>query len=179
MQMVKMLMVVLLLENDVNTEQGNTKIKTIVNIVAPLKYLNNVWKILDIPLINCQVSLILTWSANCVLNDIKTQNARGKRVAINAPANATFKITDVKLYVPVVTLSTESDETLLEQLRAGFKRIIKWNKYRSEMTDQAQNNNLNYLIDQHSQKSMDYLPYHLQMKTIEDLFQSIMYQLFI
>ena len=96
---------------------------------------------------NCDVSLTLTWSENCVLTDIKTQTARGTRVAINAPTNATFKITDVKLYVPVVTLSTENDKTLLEQLRTGFKRTIKWNKYRSEMTNQTKTNYLNYLID--------------------------------
>ena len=127
--------------------QGNTKIKTNTDIVVPLKYLSNFWKTLDIPLINCDVSLILTWSENCVLTDIKTRIARGTRVAINAPTNATFKITDVKLYVPVVTFSTENDETLLEQLRTGFKRTIKWNKYWSEMTNQTQNNNLNYLIN--------------------------------
>ena len=89
---------------------------------------------------------MLTWSENCVLTDIKTQTARGTRVAINAPTNIPFKITDVKLYVPVVTLSTKNDKILLEQLRIGFKRIIKWNKYKSEMTNQTQNN-LNYLID--------------------------------
>ena len=50
------------------------------------------------------------------------------------------------MYVPVVTLSTENYKTLLEQLRTGFKRSNKWNKYRSEMTNQTQNNNLNYLI---------------------------------
>ena len=63
-----------------------------------------------------------------------------------SPTNATFQITDTKLYVPVVTLSTENDKRLLEQLRTGFKRTIKWNKYRSEMTNQTKNNNLNYLI---------------------------------
>ena len=51
------------------------------------------------------------------------------------------------MYVPVVTLSTENDKKLLEQLRTGFKRTIKWNKYRSEMTNQTKNNNLNYFID--------------------------------
>ena len=127
--------------------QGNIKIKTNTDIVVPLKYLSNFWKTLDIPLINCDMSLILTWSENCVLTDIKTRIARGTRVAINAPANATFKIADVKFYVSVVTFSTENDETLLEQLRTGFKRTIKWNKYRSEMTNQTQNNNLNYLIN--------------------------------
>ena len=61
--------------------------------------------------------------------------------------NAMFKITDTKLYVPVVTLSKEDDIKLLEQLKLGFKRTIKWNKYRSQMTIQPKNNNLNYLID--------------------------------
>ena len=94
------------LENGANAEQENTKIKKNIDVV-PLKYLSNFWKTLHIPLINCEVSLILSWSENCVLTNIKTQTARGTRVAINVPTNATFKITDVKLYVPVVTLSTE------------------------------------------------------------------------
>ena len=51
------------------------------------------------------------------------------------------------MYVPVVTLSKENDTELLEQLKTGFKKTIKWNKYRSQMTVQPQNNNLNYLID--------------------------------
>ena len=64
-----------------------------------------------------------------------------------SPTNATFQITDTKLYVPAVTLSTEYDKRSLEQLRTRFKRTIKWNKYRSEMTNQTKNNNLNYLIN--------------------------------
>ena len=67
--------------------------------------------------------------------------------AIVAPTELEFKITDTKLYVPVVTLSKENDIKLLEQLKSGFKRTIKWNKYRSQMTIQPQNNNLNYLIN--------------------------------
>ena len=66
---------------------------------------------------------------------------------INNATNAIFKITDCKLHVPVVTLSAENDNKLLEQLKTVFKRIIKWNKYRSEMSNQTKNNNLNYLID--------------------------------
>ena len=66
---------------------------------------------------------------------------------IDNPKNAIFQITDTKLYVPVVTLSKENDIKLLEQLKTGFKRTITWKKYRSEMTIQLQNNNLNYLID--------------------------------
>ena len=64
-----------------------------------------------------------------------------------APTGLEFQITGAKWYVPVVTLSTENDKTFLEQLKIGFERTIKWNKYRSEMTNQAKNNNLNYLID--------------------------------
>ena len=65
----------------------------------------------------------------------------------NAPAGETFKITDTKLYVPVGTLSTEDDNKLLGQLKKGFKKTIRWNKYRSEMSKQTKTNNVNYLID--------------------------------
>ena len=51
------------------------------------------------------------------------------------------------MYVLVVTLSAEIDNKLFEQLKTGFKRTIKWNKYRSEMSNQTKNNNLNFLID--------------------------------
>ena len=90
------------------------------------------------------------------MTDITTQAARNAnphadppeaREGINAPTNAKFQVKDTKLYVPVVTLSTKDDNTFLEQLRSGFKRAIKWNKYRSEMTNQTKTNNLNYLID--------------------------------
>ena len=68
-------------------------------------------------------------------------------VAVNNSTNAIFKITGTKLYVPVVTLSTEDDNKLLEQLKTGFKRTIKWNRYGSEMTSQTKTNNLNNFID--------------------------------
>ena len=94
---------------------------------------------------------ILTSSENCILTSKATRDANPDAdpavAAIDNPTNAIFKITDTKLYVPVVTLSTENDKIILEQLRTGFKRTIKWNKYRSEMTNQTKNNNLNYLID--------------------------------
>ena len=103
------------------------------------------------PLINCEISLNLTWSKNCVLTSKATRDADpGVDPAvneINAPTNATFKITDCKVYVPLVTLSAENYNKLLEQLKTGFKRIIKGNKYRSEMSNQTKNNNLNYLFD--------------------------------
>ena len=64
-----------------------------------------------------------------------------------SPANATFKITDIRFYVPVFTLLTEKDKKLLEQLRTGFQSTIKWNRCRWETTNRTKNNNLNYLID--------------------------------
>ena len=66
---------------------------------------------------------------------------------VDSPSRFTFQITDTKLYVPVVTLSTEDDNKCLEQLKTGFKRTIKWDKYRSEVTKQIKINNWNYLID--------------------------------
>ena len=116
----------------------NNLTKNDVKIVVPLKYLSNFWRSLNIPLINCEVELILTWFKNCVLIDKLTRDANYGADPIvhkiDNPENATFKITDTKLYVPVVTLSKENDIKLLEQLKTGFKRTIKWNKYRSQMT---------------------------------------------
>ena len=103
----------------------------------PLKYLSNFWRTLDIPLINSEVSLTLTWSGNCVITSKATREADPAVAGINNPTNATFKIKDIKLSVPVVTLSAENDNKLLEQLKIGFKRTIKWNKYRSEMSNQT------------------------------------------
>ena len=97
-------------ENGENTEQGNTKTKKNLEIVVPLKHLSNFWRTLDMPLINCEVSLTLTCSESCVLTDIITQAARAAQVgtptrpAINAPTGATFQITDTKLHVLVVAL---------------------------------------------------------------------------
>ena len=101
---------------------------TNAKVVALLKHLSNFWRALNIPLINCEVELILTWSKNCVLADMTRRNAQGDNPAIVAPTGLEFKITDTKLYVPVVTLSKENDTKLLEQLKTGFKRTIKWKK---------------------------------------------------
>ena len=75
-----------------------------------------------------------------------TGAAKGDNSAIIPPTGATFTITNAKIYVLVVTLLTEDDNKLLQQLKTRFKRTIKWNKYRSKMTNQAKTNNLNYLI---------------------------------
>ena len=108
---------------------GNTKE---VEFSVPLNHLRNFWRKLDMPLINSKVSSTLTWSKNCVLTDMKTTpaGADNNRPAAEAPAGATFSITDAKLSVQVVTLSTKDDNTLLEQSKTGSKRTIKWNKYR-------------------------------------------------
>ena len=90
---------------------SNTEKK--VGIVVPLKRLSNFWKTLDMPLINYEVSLILTWFKNCVIKSKVTRdadpNANPAVAAINNPTNAGFKTTDTKLYVPVVTLSAVLD----------------------------------------------------------------------
>ena len=75
------------------------------------------------------------------------KNAQGNNTEIAPPRGLQFKITDTKLYVPAATLSKENYIKLLEQLKTGFKKSIKCNKCRSQMTIQPQNNNLNYLID--------------------------------
>ena len=88
------------------------------------------------PLINCEINLILTWSSTCVLFPTNIQNQ-----------NATFEITDTKLYVPVVTLSTQENPKFLQQLKSRFKRVINWNKYFSKPELLAQNPNLNHLVE--------------------------------
>ena len=104
-----------------------------VEIMVPLKYLSNFWRSLEMPLINCEVNLILTWSSTCVIT--------------NSTDAGTFEITDTKLYVPVVTLSTQENTKLLQQLKSGFKRVINWNKYLSKPESFRRNANINYLVE--------------------------------
>ena len=104
-----------------------------VEIMVPLKHLSNFWRALEMPLINCEVNLTLTWSSTCVIT-----NSNGAK---------TFEITDTKLYVPVVTLSTQENTKFLQQLKSGFKRIINWNKYLSKPELLAQNPNLNHFVE--------------------------------
>ena len=107
-----------------------------VEIMVPLKYLSNFWRTLEMPLINCEVNLILTWSSTCAIASV-----------IIANQAATFAITDTRLYVPVVTLSTQENTKFLQQLNSGFKRVINWNKYLSKPELLAQNPNLNHLAE--------------------------------
>ena len=96
-----------------NTENNGTK--NAVKIVLPLKYLSNFRKSLEMPLINCKVELSLKWCERCLLTAANT---------------ATFRITDAKLFVPIVTLSIEDNAKLTKLLNGGFKTPIYWNKYK-------------------------------------------------
>ena len=116
-------------------QTGNNGIK-VVEIMVPLKYLRNFWRTIEMPLINCELNLILTCSSTGVLIATGVQNQ-----------NATFTITDTKLYVPVVTLSTKENTKFFQQLKSGFKRVINWNKYLSRPELLAQNLNLNHLVE--------------------------------
>ena len=116
-------------------QTGNDGAKD-VEIMAPLKYLSNFWRTLEMPLTSCEVNVILTLSLTCVL------------VSTNIPnQNSTFAINDTKLHAPVVTLSTQENTKFLQQLKSGFKRVINWNKYLSKPELLAQNPNLNHLVE--------------------------------
>ena len=104
-----------------------------VEIMVPLKYLSNFWRTLEMPLINFEFNLILTWSSTCVIT--------------NSNGAGTFAITNTKLYVPVVTLSTQENTKFLQQLKSGFKRVINWNKYLSKPELLARIPNLNDLVE--------------------------------
>ena len=96
-------------------------------------------------LINCEINLILAWSANRVIVSTNVANQ-----------NATFAITDTKLYVPLLTLSTQDNSKLLQQLKSGFKRVISWNKYLSKPELLRRNTNLNHLIEPSFTESIDF-----------------------
>ena len=97
-------------------------------------------------LISCEVSLELKWNKNCVITSLERRQV-GARPRNNAPTGATLAINDCKLYIPVVTLSKDDEIKLLTNLKSGFKREIIWNKYRSQMSTRAANDNVNILFD--------------------------------
>ena len=117
-----------------NTENNGTK--NGVKIALPLKCLSNFWRSLEMPLINCKVKLSLRWIENCVLTTVANAN------------KAIFKITDTKLYVPVVTLSAEDNAKLSKLLSEGFKRTVYWNEYKvigNKIVEIAANNEEKYI----------------------------------
>ena len=107
-----------------------------VEIMFPLKYLSNFWRFLEMSLMNCEVELILIWSADCFMI-----------YANAADQDPTFTITETSLYVPVVTLPTQDNVELLPQLKSNFKRTINWNKYLSKPKLLPKNSNLNHLYE--------------------------------
>ena len=91
------------------TSKWHKKVETMV----PLKYLSNFWRTVEMPLINCEINLDLNCSKKCVVVATAVVDQ-----------SATFSETDTKLYIPVVTLSTQDNSKLLQQLKSGFKRTI-------------------------------------------------------
>ena len=99
-----------------------------VKIAVPLKYLSNFWRSLEIPLVNCKIHLELNWTKDYVMSTI---------------ADTIFKITNTKLYVPIVTLSSKDNVKLVKLLEEGFKRPVYWNEYQTKIeTRNLDNNNL-------------------------------------
>ena len=103
--------------------------------MVPLKYLSNFWRTLEMTLINFEINHNLTWSANCVVSNVAVNQATA------------FAITDSKRHVPVVTLLTQDNAKLLQQLKSGFKRTINSNKYQTKVSTERQNQYINFLID--------------------------------
>ena len=111
------------------------------------------------PLINREINLILTWSSTCVIT--------------NSTGAVKFAITDTKLYVPVVTLSTQDNAKLLQQLKSGFKRTINWSKYQPKISREAQNQYLDFLIN----TSFQGVNCLLKIKMVEHHIQNIIFQM--
>ena len=141
--------------------------------MMPLKYLSGFWRTLEMTLITCEIILILTRFPNSVIS--------------NAVANQaiTFAITDTKLYVSIVILSTQDNSKLLPQLKAASKRTVNWNKYQlkkkkkrkeKHKTKQPQNRHLDYLIDPSFQGVDRLLFYHFQMARLERETEYIFFQ---
>ena len=127
-----------------------------VKIFVLLKNLSNFMFNLDILLINAEIELTLKWSQNCILTERAHRDAIAECDdpatepavnAINTPSDLKFNITDCKLYVPVVTLQSEYENKLYEELKTGITIDFTWSKYRTQIINQIATNNLNYLID--------------------------------
>ena len=134
--------------------------------MVPLKYLSNFSRTLEMPLINCEINLLLTWSASCVIVSTDVANQ-----------NATFAITDTKLYDPVVTLSQQDNAKLLEQLQSCFKRVINWNKYLSKPELLAPNPNLNNLVEPSFQGVSRLFVLAFENDAQEQVVKAIIYQM--
>ena len=124
--------------------------------MVPSKHLSNFLRNLEMPLKNCGINLTLNWSKNCVIfSTVVTVKA------------TIFSITDTKLYVPVVTLSTQDNPKLLEEFKSGFERTINWIKYEPKVTVQQQNRYLDLLINPSFQGVNRLLVYQLKELMVE------------
>ena len=156
------------IKEEITGQTGDDGTKN-VEIMIPLKFLNHFWRTLKMPLINCEINLDLNWYEKCVIvaTDVANQGAK-------------FSITDKKLYVPIITLSTQNNAELLEQLKSGFKRTINWNKYQSKQKSiERPNQYIDYLIDPSFQgvNTVDFLFHHLKMKHSKQVTNDIIFQL--
>ena len=143
-------------------EQTGNAITKVAKILVPLKYLSNFWRAIVMHLFNCEISLQLKWSRSCII------------VAGTASdQKPTFQINDTKLYVPVITLSTQENIKPLKELDSGFKRTINWKKYLVKTTNQAWNRYLDYLNDLRFQ-GINRL---LRMMMVEKVTSNIIFQL--
>ena len=107
----------LLVGKKANAAKNSKSSEKNTKIVVPLKYLSNFWRSLEMPLINYKIHLELNWIEDCILS--------------SAGDSAEFKITDAKLDVLIVTLSTKDYVNLTKQLSDDFKRSVYWNNYQS------------------------------------------------
>ena len=111
-----------------STVVAGNRVFKYVKIAVPLKYLSNFWRSLEMSLINCKIHLELNWSNDCVMSTI---------------AKTKFKITNTKLYVPIVTLSNKDNVKVVKLLEEGFKRPVYWNEDQTKIeTRDLDNSNL-------------------------------------
>ena len=127
------------LYQDDTIADGNDRSLKNTKIVAPLKYLSDFFRSLEMSLTNCKTHLELNWNNNCVMYGADTY--AGGDNAYNR--ETTFKVTSTKFYVLIVTLSTKDNVNLAKQLNEGFKRSVYWNECKSKIeAREADANNL-------------------------------------
>ena len=122
------------------TDRNNGTLKN-VTVDLPLKYLVNVWRLPQIPLINCKVELKLKWTKYWIFpaNGNDNNNANSN--------NIFFTIKDTKLSAPVVTLSTKDNKKLSKILCIGFERSVYWNEYETKIENKNTTNLYTYLLE--------------------------------
>ena len=124
-----------------------------VTIAVPLKYLNNFWRSLEMPLINCKVELKLRRTKHFVLSVVGTDKANGN----NDDNNIIFTIEDTKLYVRIVTLSAKDNQKLSKLLSKGSERSVYWNEYKIKSDNKTRTNEFTFFLNQTLLESIDYL----------------------